>query len=89
MGDMTLDLTGDWRQNADVIVKMGLGSLHLLFPEGLGVKARAEDLPHFGRYRGSGEAGGRVLLPRLESAEHRVTVLVEAAFGRVEVRWVR
>ena len=89
VGDMTLDLTGDWRQNADVIVKMGLGSLHLLFPEGLGVKLERKTFLTSVDTEGLVKRGDAYYSLDWESAEHRVTVLVEAAFGRVEVRWVR
>ncbi len=38
IGEIDLGFTGEWRQDARVSVDMGLGSLVLRFPRGLGVQ---------------------------------------------------
>ena len=87
VGDLTIDLTGDWQQNADVNVKMGLGSLQLVFPEGLGVKLERKTFLTSLGTQGLVKRGESYYSLDWETAEHRVSVRVEAAFVSVDVRW--
>ena len=87
MGDLTIDLTGDWQQNADVNVKMGLGSLQLVFPVGLGVKLERKTFLTSLGTQGLVKRGESYYSLDWETAEHRVSVRVEAAFVSVDVRW--
>ena len=87
VGDLTIDLTGDWRQDADVNVTMGLGSLELVFPEGLGVKLERKTFLTSLDTQGLVKRGDSYYSLDWETAEHRVTVRVEAAFVSVDVRW--
>ena len=87
VGDLTIDLTGDWQQNAEVSVTMGLGSLQLVFPEGLGVKLERKTFLTSVDTQGLVKRGEAYYSLDWETAEHRVTVRVEAAFVGVDVRW--
>ena len=87
VGDLTIDLTGNWRQDADVNVTMGLGSLELVFPEGLGVKLERKTFLTSLDTQGLVKRGDSYYSLDWETAEHRVTVRVEAAFVSVDVRW--
>jgi hypothetical protein len=89
VGDVVLDLTGTWRQDATLQVKMGLGALELRFPEGLGVKLERKTLLTSIDTEGLIKRGDAYYSPGWERAEHRLTVRVEAALGSVDVRWVR
>lgn len=42
VGDLTLDLTGDWEHNLNVDIEGGIGKLTILLPEKVGVKAEIE-----------------------------------------------
>ncbi|MBE9468434.1 MAG: DUF4097 family beta strand repeat protein [Bacteroidetes bacterium] len=42
VGDLTLDLTGDWKHNLSAEIDGGIGQLTLILPEKVGVKAKIE-----------------------------------------------
>lgn len=88
VGEVTLDLTGAWRRDADVSVDMGLGALHLRFPEGLGVRLERESFLVSLDPQGLTRRGDAYFSPNWEEAERRVTVHIEAAVGSVDVEWV-
>lgn len=89
VGSTTLDFTGAWSGNTDASVQMGIGELTLRFPEGLGVKLeRSSFLTSFDT-EGLIKRGDAYFSPDWESAEHRLTLDVNAAFGAVNIRWVR
>jgi hypothetical protein len=88
VGEVVLDLSGEWKRDGNIEVTMGLGSLELRVPEGLGLKLVKQafltslDAPEMDR-------DGDVWYSRdWESAERRVTVEVAAAFGAVKVVWL-
>jgi hypothetical protein len=87
VGDLTIDLTGNWQQDAEISVKMGLGSLQLVFPEGLGVKLDRKTFLTSLDTQGLVKRGNSYYSLDWETAEHRVTVGIEAAFVNVDVSW--
>jgi hypothetical protein len=89
VGRVRLELTGDWRENATLEVKMGLGSLELVVPEGLGVRLVRETFLTSLDSEGLVKRGEAYYSPDWESAERRVTVDVNAAFGSIKVLWMR
>lgn len=89
VGSVTLEFTGRWRRDADVSVDMGLGSLELRFPRGLGVKVEKSTFLTSFDSQGLIKRGDAYYSPDWEDAERRVTVGVDAAFGSVSVVWVR
>jgi hypothetical protein len=88
VGDVTIDLTGDWQQNADVSVNMGLGSLELRFPEGVGVKLREKTFLTSVDTQGLVKRGNAYYSPDWDTSSHRITVDIQAAFGTVAIEWV-
>lgn len=89
VGEVTLDLTGAWRRDAEVSVDMGLGALHLRFPEGLGVRLERESFLVTLDPQGLTRRGDAYVSPNWDEADRRVTVHIEAAVGSVDVAWVR
>ena len=89
VGDVTLELTGEWPRDAEVRVDMGLGSLQLRFPEGLGVRLRKKSFLTALDAQGLVKRGDEYFSPDWETAERRITVEVQAAFGSIDVGWVR
>lgn len=89
VGEVTLDLSGDWRRDLDIEVEMGLGALELRIPRGIGVKLVKEsfltdlDAPDMER------DGDAWYSADWSSADRRVTVDVQAAFGSIDVVWLR
>jgi hypothetical protein len=87
VGDVTLDLTGEWRQDADVSVHMGLGSLELRFPKGIGVKLTEQTFLTSVDTEGLVKRGDAYYSLDWDKSERHVTVDINAAFGSVDVRW--
>lgn len=89
VGEITLWFTGDWQRDARVSIDMGLGSLELRFPEGLGVRLKKDSFLTSLDSEGMVKRGDYYYSLDWESAEHQVTIDLDAAFGSVRVLWVR
>ncbi|MGD2069061.1 MAG: toast rack family protein [Gemmatimonadota bacterium] len=89
VGDVTLEFTGEWRRDARVKVDMGLGSLELRFPRGLGVKLEKDTFLTSLDSQGLVKRGDAYYSTDWDEAERRVVVEVDAAFGSIDISWVR
>jgi hypothetical protein len=89
VGNVVLSFTGEWEGDADVSVDMGLGALELRFPEGLGVRVEKNTFLTSLDSEGLVKRGDSYYSVDWEEARHRVTVKVDAAFGSIDVVWVR
>jgi hypothetical protein len=89
VGKVTLDLDGEWQSDATVDVNMGLGSLDLVLPEGLGVRLVRKTLLTSLDTEGLVKRGDDYYSPDWDSAKRRITVDVDAAFGSIKVSWIR
>lgn len=89
VGEVTLDFSGTWRRDLAVTVEMGLGSLELRFPRGVGVRLVKRAFLTSLNADGMIKRGDAYYSEDWESAERRITVEVEAAFGSVDVVWLR
>lgn len=89
VGNVVLTFTGDWRTDADVSVDMGLGALELRFPEGLGVRLVRDTFLTSLDSEGLVKRGDSYYSVDWDDAPYRVTVKVDAAFGSIDVVWVR
>ena len=88
IGEIDLDFTGHWRQNARVSVDMGLGSLVLRFPRGLGVRLVKDTFLTSLDSEGLVKRGDAYYSLDYDDAEYQITVDVDAAFGSIRVAWV-
>lgn len=88
VGAVTLEFTGAWRRSAEVSVDMGVGSLQLRFPRGLGVRIERDTFLTSFDSQGLVKRGDAYYSPDWEDAERRVRVEVDAAFGGIEVVWI-
>ncbi len=88
IGDIELGFTGDWRQNARVSVDMGLGSLLLRFPRGLGVRLVKDTFLTSLDSQGLVKDGDTYYSLDYDDAEYQITVDIDAAFGSIRVAWV-
>ena len=88
VGDIELGFTGDWRRNARVSVDMGLGSLVLRFPRGLGVRILRDTFLTSFDSEGLVKYGDAYESLDYDDAEYQITVDVDAAFGSIRVAWV-
>ena len=88
VGEIELGFTGDWQQDARVSVDMGLGSLVLRFPRGLGVRLLRDTFLTSFDSEGLVKRGDTYESLDYDEAEYQITVDVDAAFGSVRVAWV-
>lgn len=88
VGSTTLDFTGSWGLDANASVQIGIGEVRLRFPRGLGVELRKRSF--LTSFDGDGlvKRGDSYFSPDWETATHRLTIDVNAAFGSIEVEWV-
>lgn len=88
VGEVILDFSGEWRSNMTAQVEMGLGSLTLQVPRGLGVQVnRGGALTSFNAQE-LVRRGNSYYSENFDNAAHRLTVNLEAALGRIRVVWV-
>lgn len=89
VGEVTLWLTGDWRTDARVSIDMGLGRLELRIPEGLGIRLTKDSFLTSLDSEGLVKRGDAYYSVDWEDADRQVSIDLDAAFGSVDVVWVR
>lgn len=88
IGSITLGLDGRWQRDARIGIDMGLGSLELLVPEGLGLQLRKDSFLTALDSEGLIKRGDVYESPDFDDAERRVVIELDAAFGSVSVVWI-
>jgi hypothetical protein len=89
VGNVVLSFNGKWERDAAVSVDMGLGALELRFPEGLGVRVVKNTFLTSLDSEGLVKRGDSYYSVDWEDADRRITVTVDAAFGSIDVVWIR
>jgi len=89
VGQVELGLQGEWEQDVELDVEMGLGSLTLNIPEGLGVRMEKSSFLTSLDADWLEKDGDRYLSRNWETAEHRVFIDVNAAFGSIRLNRIR
>lgn len=89
VGDVTLDFGGEWRRDARVKVDMALGALELRFPRGLGVHLVKDSFLTALDAQEMVKRGDDWYSLDWETADRKITVEVDAAFGGIDVVWTR
>jgi hypothetical protein len=88
VGEVILDFSGAWRNDMSADVDMGLGSLTLRVPRGLGVSVRKSGVLASFDSQGLIKRGNVYYSENYENAEHKLTVNIDAALGAIRVQWV-
>ncbi|NJD10812.1 MAG: hypothetical protein FIB01_10415 [Gemmatimonadetes bacterium] len=88
MGEVVLDFTGAWRGDLNAQVHMGLGSLTLRVPKGLGVSVRKDGILSGFDSQGLTKRGNTYYSDGFERAQRKLAVQLEAACGAIRVVWV-
>jgi hypothetical protein len=86
LGEVRLELDGLTRPETDVRVSMGLGSLELLVPQGVGIEVQRSGFLTSMNAPGLERQGSRWVSPDWETAPARVRVLLSAALGSVSIQ---
>ncbi len=88
VGDVSLDFSGAWRNDVDAKIDMGLGSLHLDVPRGIGLRVHKSSMlagfeaPEMVRQGDVWTSQG------YDRATRHLNVEIDAAFGAIKVRWL-
>jgi hypothetical protein len=88
VGDVTLDFSGQAQLDTRVSVQMGLGALTLRIPRGLGVRVAKDGFLAGFDSQGLVKRGDAFFSTDWESAPHKLTVDIDAAFGSIIVIWI-
>jgi hypothetical protein len=88
VGEVTLDFTGAWRTDSNVEIDMGLGSLTLRVPRGLGLSVRKSGVLASFDSQGLVKRGNVFYSENFEKAARKLTVNLDAALGVIKVHWV-
>lgn len=87
-GDITLDLSGGWVEDATIDVEVALGEVNLQLPPGVGVSLTVDrflaDLDAAGFTR----VGDRYITPGFEEAKVHLLIDVSCTVGEVNVGWM-
>lgn len=90
LGSVTLRLDGEWEQDGNLVVSMGLGALELQIPRSLGVRLRRPDSFLASIETEGLEKRGKVYQSaNWESAERKVEIEITAVLGSVDLEWIR
>ncbi len=85
---MTLDFTGQWQTDMVADIEMGLGSLTLRLPRGLGVRVRKDGILAGFDSQGLVKREDVYFSENWDQASRRLTVNLDAALGAIRVAWV-
>jgi hypothetical protein len=88
VGETTLDFGGTWARSTRANVKVGIGSLTLRLPRGLGVRLHKESFLTSFETDGFTRRGDYWYSPQYERARVRLDLNVDAAIGTVDVDWI-
>ncbi len=89
VGAVVLGLDGAWEREARLDIDMGLGALELRVPEGIGLRINKDSFLTALDSEGLVKRGDTFESLDWNDAAKRVTVDLDAAFGSVEVVWIR
>ncbi len=88
MGETVLDFGGTWTRDATAKVDMGVGSLTLRLPRGLGVRVTKSS------FLASFDSGGLVkrgdawYSRNWSEAPHKLSIDIDAAIGSIDIDWI-
>jgi len=85
IGNVVLDFSGEWEQSATADITMGVGELKLRVPRNIGVRIVRSSLLLKLDAEGFERADGVYVTPNWDTADIRLDIDLEAAFGTVEV----
>lgn len=88
VGDLSLDFSGTWRGDMNAKVDMGLGSLRLEVPRGVGVRVHKSsmlagfDAPDMVKQGDIWTSSG------YDKAQRHLNIVIDAAFGAIRLNWL-
>ncbi len=89
VGGANLDMTGEWKRDADVRINVGVGGVNLKIPRDIGVRVETEK--HFlsgVQLEGFSQRDSAYYSANYDNAKIRVSVRVQAGIGGLRVTWL-
>lgn len=88
LGEATLDFTGAWSRSARATIEMGVGSVKLRLPRGLGVRVEKDSFLASFDAPGMTKRGNAWFSRDYDSARYKLDIAIDAAIGSIEIDWV-
>ncbi|MDH5588699.1 MAG: toast rack family protein [Gemmatimonadota bacterium] len=88
VGKVSLWFDGEWRQDMDVDIDIGMGALDIHVPEGLGVHLEKDSFLSSLDAEGMVKRGDSYYSVDWDEAEYRIEINLDAAFGSVRIHWI-
>jgi hypothetical protein len=89
VGDIMLDFAGEWKSDLNANINMGLGSLTLQIPRGIGVRLQKNSmLASFDYDGGMSKRGNTYTSSNWDDAKRKLNINLDAALGSVHLEWV-
>jgi hypothetical protein len=89
VGGANLDFTGEWKQNADVRIRIGVGGVNVLLPREIGVKVEAEKNFLSGLHlEGFDKQDPYYYSENYGKAAIRISIKVTTGIGGLRVTWL-
>ncbi len=88
VGDLSLDFSGAWRSDVDANVHMGLGSLRLDVPRGIGVRVRKSSMLAAFEAPDMVKQGDLWTSAGYDNAQRHLNIQIDAAFGTIRLNWL-
>ncbi len=89
VGDIMLDLTGEWQESAEIEIKMGLGALELRLPRDVGIRVTKKSFLAAFNHDGLQKVDGAYVSPNWDSAEIQLDIDLKATLGAIEINFAR
>ncbi|MGH7656656.1 MAG: LiaF domain-containing protein, partial [Gemmatimonadales bacterium] len=87
-GDVTLDLSGAWAEDATINVEVALGEVNLQLPPDVGISLTVDRFLAGLDAAGFTRVGDRYLTPGFEQAKRHLVISVSCTVGEVNVEWL-
>lgn len=89
VGGADLEFTGDWRQNANIRITVGIGGVNVRIPREIGVQVEAEKHFFSGVHLEDFNQRGSVHYSKnYDSADVRISVRVTTGIGGLRITWI-
>jgi hypothetical protein len=88
IGKLTLDFGGEWRENADVSVRMTVGELVIRLPRDIGVQLSLDRFLAAFQPAGLERRGTTFVSPGYDAATRQLDIALTTAVGGVRIEWI-
>jgi hypothetical protein len=88
IGRLTLDFSGEWREDADVAVRMAVGELVVRLPRDIGVQVSLDRFLAAFQPAGLVQRGNAFVSPDYDASGRHLDIALTTAVGGVRIEWI-